>query len=47
MEVNPLAGLNPFHSDLPILAAKAGISYNDLIGMILQSAFERHSMDSK
>lgn len=41
MEVNPLAGLNPIHSDLPILAAKAGISFNDLIKSILQAAIER------
>lgn len=41
MEVNPLAGLNPVHSDLPILAAKAGISYNDLIALIVQSALAR------
>lgn len=41
MEVNPLAGLNPVHSDLPILAAKAGISYNDLIAMIMEAALDR------
>ena len=47
MEVNPLAGLNPVHSDLPILAAKAGISFNNLIGMMLQSAIKRYSLGSK
>lgn len=41
MEVNPLAGLNPLHSDLPILARMAGISFNGLIGMIMNSAIER------
>ncbi len=38
MEVNPLAGLNPVHSDLPILAAKYGINYQTLIEMIMNSA---------
>ncbi|HSV89424.1 MAG TPA: hypothetical protein VLH61_12360 [Bacteroidales bacterium] len=41
LEVNPLAGLNPVHSDLPILAGKAGIEFKELIDMILQSAMER------
>lgn len=41
MEVNPLAGLNPVHSDLPILAGMAGISFRELIGMIMQAALER------
>jgi D-alanine-D-alanine ligase len=38
IEVNPLAGLHPEHSDLPIMAAKAGIDYVDLIGGIMNSA---------
>lgn len=41
IEVNPLAGLNPLHSDLPILARKKGISYSRLLGMIMNSATER------
>lgn len=41
LEVNPLAGLHPLHSDLPILATQAGIAYRDLIGAILESAAER------
>jgi D-alanine-D-alanine ligase len=41
IEVNPLAGLNPPHSDLPMLARKKGISYTQLIGMIMDSAVER------
>ncbi|MEE4178384.1 MAG: hypothetical protein V2I46_12840 [Bacteroides sp.] len=41
MEVNPLAGLNPVHSDLPILAAQAGISFIDLIKSILDAAKQR------
>jgi D-alanine-D-alanine ligase len=41
IEVNPLAGLNPIHSDLPILAGKAGISYQQLLQQIMDSAIER------
>lgn len=41
IEVNPLAGLNPVHSDLPILARKAGVSYQNLIKMIMESALKR------
>jgi D-alanine-D-alanine ligase len=41
MEVNPLAGLNPAHSDLPILARMAGIDYQALIGRILSAAITR------
>lgn len=38
IEVNPLAGLNPKHSDLPILSRFAGVSYKDLIAEIMRSA---------
>ncbi len=41
MEVNPLAGLHPEHSDLPILCTLAGISYKELIGAIMESACRR------
>jgi len=41
IEVNPLAGLHPVHSDLPILCRMAGIDYQQLIGMIMESAFKR------
>ncbi len=41
MEVNPLPGLNPQHSDLPILAGLAGMGFNDLIGTILGEALIR------
>lgn len=41
MEVNPLAGLHPHHSDLPILCTLAGISYRELLGMIMTSALKR------
>ncbi|SFM86903.1 D-alanine--D-alanine ligase family protein [Thermodesulforhabdus norvegica] len=42
LEVNPLAGLHPIHSDLPILCRLAGIGYVDLIGMIVQEALRRY-----
>ncbi len=41
LEVNPLSGLHPLHSDLPILATQKGIKYVDLIGMIMDSAVKR------
>jgi D-alanine-D-alanine ligase len=41
IEANPLAGLNPFHSDLPWLARMNNISYTQLIGMIMESALAR------
>jgi D-alanine-D-alanine ligase len=41
MEVNPLPGLHPKHSDLPILCTLTGISYQQLIGSITHSAWKR------
>jgi len=41
IEVNPLAGLRPGYSDLPILCELAGISYREMIAQILQSALKR------
>jgi D-alanine-D-alanine ligase len=41
MEVNPLAGLHPEHSDLPILATKVGLPYAELIRQIVDSAAQR------
>lgn len=41
IEVNPLAGLNPVHSDLPILSRFCGLDYQDLIENILQSTLKR------
>lgn len=45
IEVNPLAGLNPAYSDLPIMWRMAGRDYTDLIAQIMQSALERNGMD--
>jgi D-alanine-D-alanine ligase len=41
LEVNPLAGLNPGYSDLPIMAERSGLSYQALIGEIVRSAVAR------
>jgi D-alanine-D-alanine ligase len=41
MEVNPLAGIRPEHSDLPILCELAGMSYRELIDRIVHSALKR------
>ena len=41
LEVNPLPGLNPTISDLPIMARALGIEYPELIGRILQAAVDR------
>ena len=47
MEVNPLAGLHPTHSDLPILAAQAGIPYEKLIGRILRQGLQRAGLSRR
>jgi D-alanine-D-alanine ligase len=41
MEVNPLAGLHPQHSDLPILCTAIGLPYEELIQRIVRSALKR------
>jgi len=41
LEANPLAGLNPVHSDLPILCNRIGMRYRELIEAILKSASTR------
>jgi len=41
MEVNPLAGLHPEHSDLPILCSLVGIPYLELMRRMVDSALER------
>ncbi len=44
LEVNPLAGLHPEHSDVPITCALAGVGYTELIGRIMKSACKRHGL---
>jgi len=41
IEANPLAGLNPIHSDLPILSRMYGIEYQELMEMIMRAAIGR------
>lgn len=41
IELNPLAGLNPLRSDLPIICRMYGIKYSELISMIIQSSSKR------
>ncbi len=41
IEANPLAGLHPWHSDLPMLCTAVGIPYVELIRRIVASAAER------
>ena len=41
MEVNPLAGIHPEHSDLPIICNKKAIPYQQLIKEIVDSAAAR------
>lgn len=41
LEINPLAGIHPSHSDLPILSRLNGISYHDLMKMIMDSAIRK------
>jgi len=41
IEVNPLAGIHPEHSDLPIICNHLGVAYGELIGWIIESAAAR------
>jgi len=41
IEVNPLAGLHPVHSDLPIICSLVGFSFQELIHGIVASARQR------
>lgn len=41
LEVNTIAGLHPTHSDLPMLAERAGMTYDALIGEIVVAARRR------
>lgn len=41
LELNPLPGLHPTHSDLPMIAAQEGMPYKRMIEIILQSSISR------
>jgi D-alanine-D-alanine ligase len=42
LEVNPLSGIHPIRSDLIIMARLAGVEYPELIGEIVESAWQRY-----
>ena len=42
LEINPLPGLNPKTSDLPIMARMMGITYPDLVASVFNAALERY-----
>lgn len=46
IEANPIAGLHPTHSDLPMLATAVGMSYAELLGAIVGAAARRHGLDA-
>ncbi|MFH1614192.1 MAG: D-alanine--D-alanine ligase [Planctomycetota bacterium] len=41
LEINPLPGLHPTHSDLPMIATQQGMTYTELIDAIISSALCR------
>jgi D-alanine-D-alanine ligase len=41
IEINPLPGLHPTHSDLPMIATQEGMAYKELIHRIVGSALAR------
>ena len=43
IEVNPLAGIHPTYSDLPIMSGLMDMKYSELIGRIMDSALRRCS----
>jgi D-alanine-D-alanine ligase len=44
IEINPLAGLHPVHSDLPILSSFFGVSYEELLRRIVNSGLKRSGL---
>ena len=44
LEINPLPGLNPDSGDLCYLAYRMGLAYQELIGLILDSATARYGL---
>jgi D-alanine-D-alanine ligase len=44
LEINPLPGLNPRSSDLPIMVRKMGLDFNELISEILDAALNRYQL---
>ena len=46
IEANPIAGLHPTHSDLPMLAAMGGMTYPELLDGIVKAAAARYGLSS-
>ena len=44
IEVNPLAGMNPVHSDLSLLSRMNGLAFSTLMEMIINSAKKRYGL---
>ena len=44
MEINPLPGLHPQHSDLPMIATQEGMRYRELLARIIGSAVRRYGL---
>ena len=44
LETNPIAGMHPTHSDLPMLAADNGITYDVLVAMIVDAGAARYGL---
>ncbi|MFZ2286072.1 MAG: hypothetical protein WAV93_03715 [Bacteroidales bacterium] len=44
IEANPLAGLNPVHSDLPMLSRMNGMNFEILMKLIMESARKRYGI---
>jgi D-alanine-D-alanine ligase len=44
IEANPIAGLHPTHSDLPMLAAMHGMAYAELLDGIVSAAASRYGL---
>jgi D-alanine-D-alanine ligase len=45
LEINPLPGLNPDYSDLPLEARAEGWSYEQLVNQILDEAIDRYGLE--
>jgi D-alanine-D-alanine ligase len=45
IEANPLAGLNPVHSDLPMLSRMNGLGFSSLMELIMNSAKKRYGLE--
>jgi D-alanine-D-alanine ligase len=43
IEINPLPGLNPLTGDLVVMTKLLGLSYQDLIGVIVEETLRRYA----